>query len=404
MIAAAWGERDLWLAGGAALVAAAALSFALSASSMNEGAATTPTVASVKAASGEVKLRLASTLGWRGASRGAQVHDGDALFVPPGAEATLAFNDGSELALDERSLVVVERPRAGVRSVTLRQGSVSGRAGSEGLTVISPAGEARLEAQTEARVELTGGQLEVAVKKGTAQVKGGTGAQTTVAGGERVAAARTGETTALAPYPLTLLSPAAQMRLPFRGDPAPVTLSWEGEVPPGARVQVARDRLFAFVDSEAPATGGLQVIARPSKGVTWWRLVDAEGRPLSEGRRFTCAEDVAPVAMFPRSGEVLLAPPGTQVAFTWAPLPGISRYRLEISPSQGFEPLTLSQPASGASARLALSLNEAMWFWRVRAEDETGLGAPSAPMKFRVIHKGIPDAPELLSPEIEVTP
>ena len=184
----ALGERDLWLAGASALIAAGALTLALGSGRIGEDVSTTPTVASVKQASGEVKVRLAFTLGWRGANRGVEVHDGDALFVPPGAEATLAFVDGTELSLDERSLVVIERPRSGVRSVTLRQGSVSGRVGSEGLTLSTPAGEARLEALSEARVELAGQQLEVSVVKGTAQVKGGAGGQKTIASGQRVAA------------------------------------------------------------------------------------------------------------------------------------------------------------------------------------------------------------------------
>lgn len=396
-------ERDLWLAGAAALFAAAALVLALSPGRFGEEVATTPTVAGIKQASGEVKVRLAYTLGWRGANRGVEVHDGDALFVPPGAEATIAFIDGTELSLDERSLVVIERPRAGVRSVTLRQGSLSGRVGAEGLTLNTAAGEARLEAQSEARVELTGRQLEVQVKKGTAQVKGAGGGQKTVAKGQRVAAAEAG-TTELPAFPVQLASPEAQAHLPFRGEPAPVALRWTGTPPEGARVQVARDRLYAFVEAEYPAVGGAVRLEQPSKGVTWWRLVDADGRPISEARRFTCAEDVAPVAMFPRSGEVLLAPPGTQVSFAWTPLPGISRYRLEISPSQGFEPITQSEVANGGNARVSLSLNEATWFWRVRADDGVGLGAPSEPRRFRVIHKGIPEAPELLNPEIEVTP
>ncbi len=403
MTNSALGERDLWLAGVSALVAAAALTLALGTSRMGEEVSTAPVVAAVKQASGEVKVRLAFTLGWRSADRGAEVHDGDALFVPPGAEATLAFLDGTQLSLDERSLVVIERPRAGVRSVTLRQGSVSGRAGSEGLTLQTPAGEARLDADSEARVELTGEQLQVSVKKGTAQVKGSTGGQKTIGSGQRVAAARAG-TTELAAFVVQLEQPEAQARIPFRGNPLAVTLTWSGHAPEGARVQIARDRLYAFVDAELPASGVSLVLKTPAKGVTWWRVVDGEGRPISEARRFTHVEDVAPVAMYPRSGEVLLAPPGTPVAFAWAPLRGISRYRLEISPSQGFEPVTVSEAANGATARLSLSLNEAMWFWRVRVDDESGLGAPSEPMRFRVIHKGIPEAPELLNPEIEVTP
>lgn len=399
----AWGERDLWLAGASVLVAALSLTLALGSGRAREDFANTPRVASVSQSSGEVKRRLAFTLGWHGADRGAEVHDGDALFVPPGAEATLAFVDGTELSLDERSLVVIERPRGGVRSVTLRQGSVSGRAGSEGLTLQTPAGEARLAAQTEARVELTGEQLEVSVKKGSAKVQGGAGGQKIVGKGQRVAAAGTG-TTELEPFAVQLVEPQGQARLPFRGEPAAIVLSWSGEPPAGARVQIARDRLYAFVEAEFPASGGRLLLKEPSKGVTWWRLVDSEGRPISEARRFTCVEDVAPVAMYPRSGEVLFAPPGTPVGFAWTPLPGISRYRLEISPSQGFEPVTVSEVASGATARLPLTLNESMWFWRVRVDDESGLGVPSEPMRFRVIHRGIPEAPELLSPEIEVTP
>lgn len=400
----ALGSRDLWLAGVAAVVGAVALTAALRQGQVSE-MSTTPMVASVKQAVGDIKMRLALTLGWRGASRGTEVHDGDALFVPPGAEATLLFGDGSELAIDERSLVVVERPHSGARSVILRQGSMSGRAGTEGLVLQTPAGEAQLEAQSEARVEIQDGRVEVSVKKGTAKVRGAGGAAKTVGSGQRVAAARVGIPVELAPFAVRLQAPEAQARLAFRGKPAPVTLAWEGNVGEEAQVQVARDRLFAFVDAEFPAHDiNSLVLQSPSKGVTWWRVVDADKRPLSEARRFTYSEDIAPVAMFPRNGEVLLARPGSSVSFTWTPLAGIGRYRVEISPSQSFEPLTVSAVANGASTRLVLSLEESMWFWRVRVDDEAGLGLPSEPMRFRIIHKGIPEAPELLSPEVEVTP
>jgi hypothetical protein len=396
------GVKDAWLTAAAGLVAATALSFALRSTWPSGDSPTTPTVAALKQATGEIKLRLALTLGWRGAPRETEVHDGDALFVPPGAEATLAFIDGSELAIDERSLVVIEKPRAGTRSITLQQGSVSGRAGANGLTLHTATGETTLEAQSEARIELLGQRLEVTVKKGSAKLNKGHAPKVLTAG-QRAAAAND-EVVELPSFPVRLLQPDAQARLTYRGEPSPVALAWEGTVPDTARVQVARDRLFAFVDLELPAQGGSLSLKRPAKGVNWWRVIDAEGRPLSEARRFTCIEDIAPTAMFPAAGEVLLAPAGTAVGFAWAPLPGITRYRVEISPSQGFEPVTVSKDVTGANTRISLSLNEAVWYWRVRAEDDTGLGVPSAPMSFRVIHKGIPEAPELLKPEIEVSP
>ncbi len=396
------GVRDLWLASGSALLATVALALALGSWRITDEAPTTPTVASVKQSTGEVKIRLALTLGWHAVRRGESVHDGDALFVPPGADTTLSFVDGTELAIDERSLVVVERPRAGTRLVTLRQGAVSSRVGVEGLTLQTPVGEARLASMTEARVELQGEKLEVFVKQGTAKVKSENGSQKAVLAGQRVLASAQGAAE-LPDFGVKLLSPDSQARFPFRGKPAAVTLQWEGE-PDGARVQVARDRLFAFVDFERPAAGASLVLAAPSKGVTWWRLVDIDGHPLSEARRFTCIEDVAPIGMSPRNGEVMLVPLGTSASFAWTPLPGISRYQFEISSTQTFETLAVTEVTNGASTRVTLSLNEADWYWRVRAADEASLGMPSVPLRFRIIHKGIPDAPELLNPEIEVTP
>ncbi len=398
---AALSKSDVWLAGASSVVAAISLSLALGPTRRSLEQATTPVVAQIQESSGDVKLRLSSALGWSGASRGVEVHDGDSVFVPPGAAATLHFIDGTELSLDERSLVVVEKPRAGVRAVTLRQGSASGRTGSEGLTLQTPAGEARLAAQAEATVELAGGTLEVSVKKGVAEVKGGDGPAATVNSGERVAAAKSG-TEKLVAWPVTLLTPEPQARLPFRTTPTPLTLTWKGEAT-NARVQIARDRLFAFTDEDFPVRDGSAELQRPARGVSWWRLVNAQGRAISESRRFSFVEDKAPVAMFPRLGEVILAPPGTSVSFAWTPLPGVTKYLVEISPSQGFEPVVASHPVSGTSARLPLTLNEGAYFWRVRADEGTA-GMPSAALRFRVIHKGIPDAPELLNPEIEVTP
>lgn len=394
--------KDVWLTAVAAVVAVLSLSVALQSRWSADDVPTTSMVAAVKQATGDVKVRLALTLGWRGAPRDTPVHDGDALFVPPGAEAVLLFTDGSELAVDERSLVVIEKPRGGLRGVTLQQGAVLGRAGAAGLTLHTSKGDTTLEARSEARVELHGQRVEVTVKKGAAQIRGDK-TQKRVAAGQRVLAAAD-EIKELAPFPVQLVEPESLARMAYRGEPSPLALSWTGVVPDAARVQVARDRLFAFVDAELPAQGTTLMLKRPSKGVSWWRVIDAEGRALSEARRFTYIEDVAPTAMFPTAGEVLLAPPGSPVGFAWAPLPGITRYRLEISPSLGFEPLTMVKEVSGVNARVPLSLNESVWYWRVRAEDDTGLGVPSAPLSFRIIHKGIPDAPELLKPEIEVSP
>jgi hypothetical protein len=396
-------KQDVALAAGGLLVAAVTIALALSGGPAPAPAAS-PTVAQVAVATGGSKLRPSATLLWRSLVEGMDVHVGDSVFVPPGAEATLRFVDGTELSLDERSLVVVEPPRGGRRAVMLRQGSLSGRAGEGGLVLSTPAGEAHLEARSEARVELTGRELEVAVTQGAARVTTSRGAEVKVAKGQRAAAGQ-GETRTLAAWPVTLTAPDAHLRKLFHGVPPPIELAWTGTVPAGARVQVARDRLFAFVEREESAAPGHLTIDRPSPGVSWWRVVDEAGRPLSEARRFSLVEDVAAATLFPREGEVVLAPKGTPVSFSWTPLPGVTKFLLEVSPSREFEPITVSETVTGHTARVVLSLEEGTWYWRVRAARDDGeAGAPSEPSRFRLIHKGIPEAPELLTPQIEVSP
>jgi hypothetical protein len=393
--------RDMVVAGLGAVIAVVCLSAALRPGGSRVDARDREVVARISVAIGTLQVRPAETLGWQTAQRGEAVHDADALYVPPGGEVKIVFTDGTVLELDERSLVVIEPRRAEGRSVTLRQGSVAGLTGSVPLTLETKNGRATLPAGAEARVDLTGGRLDVSVTKGKATVVA-KGKTADVAEGTRVNVME--ELVLLPGWPVTLLAPEAQHRVLFRGTPPPITLTWK-DAPKGARLQVAKDRLFAFLSREAPAEAGSLVLSSPTPGVTWWRLVDATGTALSEARRFSLVEDLAPAARLPRPGEVVLAPPGSKLEFAWTPLPGISRYRLEVSASQGFEPRSIDETVAGSQVKLTSTLPEGIWFWRVRAADDAvGETLPSETSRFRVIHKGIPDAPELLNPEIEVTP
>lgn len=391
--------RDVVLAAVGTAVAVVTLTAALTHSPPAPRAQHEP-VALIRISTGPLQVRPAMTLGWQTAVRGEILHDSDSLYVPPGGEARVEFLDGTVLELDERSLVVIEPERTAGRSVTLRQGSVAGVAGERPLNVTTKDGVATLPPKAIARVDVSSGSLDVTVKKGRAEVS----ARGTTAGVEEGARAHVVEGVDLLPaWPVTLLSPEAQHRVLFHGTPGALTLTWSA-APAGARLQLARDRLFAFLSREVKAEGDRFQLEVAAPGVTWWRLVDAKGAPLSEARRFSFVEELTPANRLPRTGEVVLAPPGSRIEFAWTPLPGVSRYRLEVSGSQGFEPVTVSELVSGTQVKLASTLAEGSWFWRVRADDALEESLFSEATRFRLIHKAIPEAPELLNPEVEVTP
>ncbi len=392
---------DSLLAAGAAAVAGVLLFMAVAGQDPWAQAGTSPVVAHVLSAQGAVQVRAAQTLGWRRLAHGDDVHESDSVFIAPGGAARLAFVDGTELDLDEKSLVVVEALRQDAREVTLKQGSVSGLAGERGLTLVTANGTAELSPRSEARVELDQGQVAIAVRKGEAQVKGKGGQKTKVGQGGR-AQADGAQAQVLPAWPVTLVSPAPNARR-RAASADPVTLEWKGTTPDGAKVQLARDRLFAFVTLELDALPGHGEVAAPEPGVTWWRVVDGAGRPLSESRRFSALAETAPGLLAPREGEVVLAPEGQPVGFTWTPLVGVHRYRFEVSSSRGFEPIVATEAVAGAGFKWVPRLAEGTWYWRVASLDgELGEGLPSPPQKFRLIRKALPNAPELLNPEVEI--
>lgn len=363
-----------------------------------DGAALREPVATVTSASTDLRARAVRTLGWRSLGPGAVVREDDSLFVPPGAEARLTFTDGTVLELDEKSLVVIEARRAGARRVAVRQGSVLGRTAQGALELAARDGLARVPTDAEARLDLTSGSAQVSVFKGTASV-----GSAALAAGQR-ASLENERLVPLAPWPVQLAAPEMGFRRFFHGTPPPLELTWTGAAA-GDRIQVARDKGFAFVLDEASAAEGSLPFGRAEAGVFWWRVVDEQGSPRSEARRFSLLEDVPPVQLTPAEGEVALSTESAPMVFRWTQVRGITRYRVELSREAAFPGTDFSQVVDAVQLRVHVPLDEGTWYWRVRAA-ETGHedAPPSAPHGFRLVHKPLLQAPELLAPEIEVKP
>ncbi len=355
-------------------------------------------VGTVSFSSADLRRRPASRLGWDEVGRGGVVHELDALFVPPGVEAKVAFLDGTVLELDERSLVVIDLSHAGRRNVSVRQGSVEGRAGPAGLLLSTPQGTAQLSAQSQAIIEVTGDAVAMAVTKGDGLL-----GSTALASGERGDMSASG-TQAQGTWPVSLLEPARNQRRFFRSQAPPLEFRWQ-KVAGEARLQLARDRGFAFVLEEHSASEGSFVFNRGGAGVFWWRIVNEAGQPVSESRRITVLEDVPPTLLSPRDGELVLSSDKQMGVFSWVGVRGVSSYKLEVAPVESFESISWGRQVEGGQLRTPLSLDEGRWFWRVRTlDEERGESGPSRPQSFRLIHRALPEAPELLNPEIEVEP
>lgn len=410
--------RDLdWLLSLVSIAGACASAFLLSRPTVT-AEDDAPAVAALSFAHREVRRRASRTLVWEELSTGAVVHDRDTVFVPPGAEAQVTFLDGTLLEVDENSLVVIEAPRrvqGASPRVALKKGSLSGTTSTGGVEIESGQGVTSLAQNTEARVELSSrcekgqpgcsdgaridvfsGSATVATSKGREQLSP-----------ERSAAlGEDGRLALTQPLVVELLLPARNTRLFFTGAPSPVDLRWSTrELPADATLEVARDRAFGFIVHSGPAREGYVALQRKEAGVYWWRIVGADGAPVSEARRFTLVEDLPPRLLSPKSQEIVLATAEKPVPFHWSLVKSAAQYRLEVAASEDFSTPLQVATAETHQLRLPVELPEGIYFWRVRAENPMqGASTFSRPTAFRLIHKALPEAPVPVGSEIEVDP
>ncbi len=401
--AAGYGDGLLSLLG----LAGAALSIALLLSAHApgpRGGEESEAIARVSFASAGVRRRPVGSLSWDDLSRGAVVRDRDSVFVPPGVEAQVTFGDGSRLDIDENSLVVLEAPAAARPHVELKKGSVSGATKAGGLEIATGGGRTALAGNTEARVDLRGLSARVEVYSGQASVAAAHGKEV-LASHQARDMGPDGQVALLPTLSVQLDEPSRNQRLFFQGKPGPLALRWTGDLPAQANVQVARDRGFGFRVRDAAAAGVEARFDAASAGIYWWRLADGSGAALSEARRFTFIEDLPPAPLSPQPQEIVWVVGGNLLPFAWTEVAGAAAYQLEVATDPQFQHPAFTGTA--AQPRLAMNreLPEADYYWRVRVSDaERGESPYSRTTAFRLIHKALPGAPELLNPEIEVEP
>lgn len=348
----------------------------------------------VSIAAADIRRRSDRSLAWETLHNGDSAYAQDTLFVPPGADAQLIFNDGTTLELAENSLVVVETSES--PRVHLAQGTLLAQKVPRALAIDTVAGVTELAPRASASVSARGEDARIDVFNGTAHANG----QALAAGDARVLAA--GVSTTAPAWPAQLLSPDRNQRLFVPATPPALTLLWKS--PLHARLQIDTSEEFTHptLEEQAPASNSYTFHA-PTPGIYYWRLADDAGHSLSETRRFTLAEDKPPEPLRPAVHEIVGALPSHLLAFVWTPAAGAEHYRLELSTRPDFATLIVETASQSTVAYLERELGEGTYYWRVRVDPAERPGAPySRTLAFRLVTKPVLEAPKLLGAEVQV--
>ena len=195
---------------------------------------------------------------------------------------------------------------------------------------------------------------------------------------------------------VTLLSPADGSSTTVETNPPLAVPDFVWERVPSAtkyRIQFSQDSGFATIALEVTTENPRYTptsVTKFSDGTRYWRVrVEAPSPPgsYSDVWSFTkqwAGPGNAPLLQAPADGQTLAF--YQRPAFSWRPVPGAARYRLQIASSpDGFNAPLLDQSTLAPAVQPANKLANGAYYWRVLPVDPSDhAGAPSEVRSFTV--------------------
>lgn len=344
--------------------------------------------------------KYASQVIWEDVAQNMPVYANDSIRTAEYSEAVIHFNDGTEISLDENSLVQLSFARDAIDinfvqgAIAAKRSSIEGRA--EEIRITSGDAVVALEKGDVKITKTQERETDITVSEGKAEVRTG-GEEKTISKDEKVIITKDAETKVLK-LTLKLVSPSPNENLVSAGALAPVSFSWQPVEKP-ALLEIARDSSFRNIAVVRPAEGTTAAV-NLAPGSYYWRLRDAEGRDVSDVRKLSILRDQPIQLVTPRTNDSFsyyANPP--IITFSWLKNDLAQVYILEISRDPDFKRIVraVETPLSEIAVD---GLTESTYYWRVRARNNSipSYAGVSNPLSFRVTTIAAISPPSLITP------
>ena len=352
--------------------------------------------------------RAADQLSWEQMRNHSPVWELDTLRTAEFSEAKVTFDDGTELGIQENSMLRLNFGRD-VRNLEFLSGEITlGGSSKSDWKISSDAGSISLGENSRATFSRSEDALSVEVESGEATLVRADGSTVDVAVNEELEVnVKTGATRILA-RPIVALAPARtpacsgsmmpQFRNPFGalvdGVARPCLCLAGGRCGCGSWASATGDALedrryrlelcpTLFEDAVvAHEVSGHQAVIPVAPGTWFWRILDGEGA-ASAPRRFAISRDEHPRPIAPLDGTLLryrrIRP---SLRFSWAGMEEANSWLFELSQDADFATSRLRTRVLSTSITVP-ALEEGRWFWRVSPVHEWALISPAIERETR---------------------
>lgn len=335
---------------------------------------------------------------WENLEKSIPLYNRDSIRTGNNSEALLVLNDGTEINVDENSMIVLNITENAV-DIGFEGGAlqVIGKKGSGDITIT--AGDKKVDiGESDVNLSRTeDAELDLAVNKGEVAVSSGT--ETVNVRENETAKTEAGALNVKRP-PVVPISPDPGARI-FLTDPdTMIPFRWDS-AGKAATLHISPSRSFRKItDTIKTEKDGANV--RVKSGSYYWRvgaLDDAGQISYSAPRKIIILEKTPLQLTAPSDGSLFsFAAEEPYVNFAWQKNELASGYRLEVATDREFG--NVIKNVDSMTTNLATRIGEGEYFWRITMKSPVESAVQSSEVRsFSVKKKKELRAPELVRPQ-----
>jgi hypothetical protein len=345
---------------------------------------------------------------WEGVENNVPLYNYDAIRTSDQSEASLRLNDGTEIKLNENSMVLLALTKNQI-DIQFDQGSITANRGEtkgdlKKLNIKSGTTSVSIDRSNVKLSQNRAGDLNLSVAKGNADINTGKGAEKLGTDQALVVAKDSGDVIRFE-LAVKLVNPPADEYYLTPSEKRRVDFSWlavQGEHT--VIFELSKEESFVNIIQKKEVSGN-NLSIELEKGIYYWRVRAVhritKKEDSSESRRFTVLWDEPITQISPANKEAVTYRNALPIInFKWTKSEIASSYRLVLA-SDALMEKTIKTSETPQNSIVLDSLSKGVYFWRI--EKNTGLKDiaktnPSAIFELDIKEKDVTAPPELLYP------
>ncbi len=382
-------------------------------------------IGNISVTKNDVRLKSSSSFAWKTAGKNVEVHQKDSVFTGERSEVSIQLNDGSTINLKENSLITLIM-RDGEMTLDLKYGDFIGQLSPESkLKVTSGKEEFDLKGETSANNEKTviqlnksrAGQLDVKLQQGAAAVRSKNQTKT-LEKDHSVSLTRKLEEVPRPTIQLLLADKSTFKQLK-EGDDLPFSWQASSKVPQ-FKIEISKDTLFKdLVWNSRTTLEKAAIPLRSGEGEFYWRVkaLSASGQELNTSvtNTFRVAHLETPRLLAPEKNQTLSfeMPVDTSIEdlksnfnLAWTATSDSKTFHYQIARDNEFKDILKDQSVEALEV-VSLKVPSGQYFVRVRgeqSEDAHSAWTETHSVTINVMTEKRPPAPRLVKNKILFNP